>query len=57
MSATDHAQHHDHGHHGPQNFFLKYFWSTDHKMIAQQYMWTGVFMALVGGFFAYVFRM
>jgi cytochrome c oxidase subunit 1 len=56
MSATDHA-HDDHGHHEQQNFFLKYFWSTDHKIIAQQYMWTGVFMALIGGFLAYAFRM
>ena len=30
---------------------------TDHKMIAMQYMFTGMFMALIGGFFAYVFRM
>ena len=32
-------------------------WSTDHKMIAMQYMFTGMAMALIGGFFAYVFRM
>lgn len=45
------------GHHHEQSFFLKYMWSTDHKMIAMQYMFTGMFMALIGGFFAYVFRM
>jgi len=63
MSSTatahhDHDHGHDgHGHHEEQNFFLKYFWSTDHKIIAQQYMWTGIAMALIGGFLAYAFRM
>jgi cytochrome c oxidase subunit I len=47
---------HSHEHHGPQGI-LKYIWSTDHKMIAMQYMFTGMFMAIVGGFMAYVFRM
>jgi len=46
----------EHAHHGPQGW-LKYVWSTDHKVIAMQYMFTGMFMALVGGFMAYVFRM
>ncbi|HLG04652.1 MAG TPA: cbb3-type cytochrome c oxidase subunit I [Gemmatimonadales bacterium] len=45
-----------HADHGPQGI-RKYLFSTDHKVIAQQYLWTGVFMALVGGFLAYVFRM
>jgi len=49
-SAPDHADH------GPQGI-LKYLWSTDHKIIAQQYLWTGVAMALIGGAMAYVFRM
>ena len=26
------------GHHAEPNFFLKYFWSTDHKMIGMQYL-------------------
>jgi cytochrome c oxidase subunit 1 len=43
-------------HHGPQGL-LKYIWSTDHKMIALQYLFTGMFMAVVGGYMAYVFRM
>ncbi len=45
------------GHHGEESFFRKYLWSTDHKMIAMQYMFTGMAMAIIGGFFAYVFRM
>ncbi|MBU6427660.1 MAG: cbb3-type cytochrome c oxidase subunit I, partial [Cyanobacteria bacterium REEB65] len=36
---------------------LKYLWSTDHKMIAKQYLFTGMIMALIGAFLAYVFRM
>ncbi len=60
QAATEihHEAHgHDaHAHHGPQGI-LKYIWSTDHKMIAMQYLFTGMFMGIVGGFMAYVFRM
>ena len=42
--------------HGPTGI-LKYIWSTDHKIIAMQYLFTGMFMAVVGAFMAYVFRM
>jgi cytochrome c oxidase subunit 1 len=42
--------------HGPQGI-LKYLWSTDHKVISMQYLFTGMFMAVVGGLMAYVFRM
>jgi len=51
--VTTHDAHADHG---PQGI-LKYLWSTDHKVIAQQYLWTGIAMAIIGGFMAYVFRM
>ena len=44
-------------HHAEPNFWSKYVFSTDHKMIAMQYMFTGMFMALIGGFMAYTFRM
>ncbi|MBL9004298.1 MAG: cbb3-type cytochrome c oxidase subunit I [Myxococcales bacterium] len=60
--ATAHAQHphngagHDHAHHD-EGFFKKYLWSTDHKMIAFQYLFTGMLMAIIGGYFAYAFRM
>ena len=47
-----------HGHDAaPQSFFLKYCWSTDHKVIGIQYLFTGMAMALIGGFTVYVFRM
>jgi cytochrome c oxidase subunit 1 len=50
--ATHAAQHH-----GEASFWSKYVFSTDHKVIAMQYMFTGMAMALIGGFMAYAFRM
>ena len=40
-----------------QTFWQKYVFSTDHKIIGMQYMFTGMVMALIGGYFAYTFRM
>ena len=31
-----------------QSFFHKYLWSTDHKIIALQYTFTGMAMAMIG---------
>ncbi len=56
VDLTHGHAHDDHADHGPQGW-KKYLWSTDHKVIAMQYMFTGMFMALIGGFMAYVFRM
>ncbi|MEW6431146.1 MAG: cbb3-type cytochrome c oxidase subunit I [Myxococcota bacterium] len=54
---TSHGHAHDaHGHHD-EGFIKKYLWSTDHKIIGFQYMFTGMFMALIGGFTVYAFRM
>ncbi|MCZ7677470.1 MAG: cbb3-type cytochrome c oxidase subunit I [Sandaracinaceae bacterium] len=55
--APEHAHAGGHGAHHEQSFFVKYLWSTDHKVIAMQYLFTGMAMALLGGFFAYAFRM
>jgi len=55
-APASHADSHGHGHHAP-GFVGKYLWSTDHKMIAMQYLFTGMAMGLIGGFFAYTFRM
>jgi cytochrome c oxidase subunit 1 len=49
-----HGDHHDHH---EQSFVSKYVFSTDHKIIAQQYMYTGMAMGIMGAFMAYVFRM
>ncbi len=54
MSEATAAAHEDHH---EMSFWAKYVFSTDHKMIAKQYLFTGLAMALVGGFFAYCFRM
>ena len=43
-------------HHGEISIWRTYIFSTDHKMIARQYLFLGLFMALVGGFLAYVMR-
>jgi len=50
------AGHEAHPHH-EESFWSKYVFSTDHKMIAKQYMFTGLAMGAIGAFFAYVFRM
>jgi cytochrome c oxidase subunit 1 len=39
------------------SFWSKYIFPTDHKMIAMQYLFTGMLMALLGGFMSYAFRM
>ena len=44
-------------HHEELSFLYKYILPVDHKMIAMQYMFTGLIMAVIGGFFSYVFRM
>ncbi|HZY31756.1 MAG TPA: cbb3-type cytochrome c oxidase subunit I [Candidatus Methylomirabilis sp.] len=43
-------------HHDEISFWRTYIFSTDHKMIARQYLFLGLFMALVGGFLAYAMR-
>jgi len=44
-------------HHENQSIWSKYVFSTDHKVIGMQYMFTGLFMGLLGAFLVYVFRM
>ena len=36
------------GHHEPQGFIRKYVFSTDHKVIGLQYIFTAMLMGLVG---------
>ena len=52
IHTEDHAEHHE-----ELSFLYKYILPVDHKMIAMQYMFTGLIMAVIGGYFAYVFRM
>lgn len=46
---------HDHDHH--QGFVSKYIFSTDHKTIAKQYLFTGIFWAFIGGLLSIIFRL
>lgn len=46
-----------HSAHADESLWKKYLFSTDHKVIALQYIITGMFMGLAGVFMAYVFRM
>jgi len=65
MATTDiHIQHdvhhhddhaHDEHHHG--NFWTTYIFSQDHKIIAKQFLITGIFWALIGGCLSVIFRL
>ena len=46
----------DHHHH-KETFITKYIFSQDHKMIAKQYLITGMFMGVVGVFMSMLFRL
>jgi cytochrome c oxidase subunit 1 len=46
---------HVHEHHG--NFITNYIFSTDHKIIAKQYLISGIFWALIGGGLSLIFRL
>jgi cytochrome c oxidase subunit 1 len=54
--AETHPGHHA-PHHEEPGWVSKYLFATDHKIIAFQYMFTGMLLAMLAGFFAYVFRM
>jgi len=46
-----------HGEHHPQSFISKYIFSQDHKIIARQFLITGIFWAIVGGLMSALFRL
>lgn len=62
MSAShdhghDHNHDHDHEHHHKDTFITKYIFSIDHKMIAKQYLITGIIMGVIGVGMSLLFRM
>ena len=59
MSAEghDHAHDHEHEHHHKETFITKYIFSIDHKMIAKQYLITGIIMGVIGISMSLLFRM
>jgi cytochrome c oxidase subunit 1 len=59
--AAGHGVHHDHHahdghHHHKESFITKYIFSQDHKMIAKQFLITGMIMGLVGMALSLFFR-
>src|ERR1700759_2074718 len=50
-----HDAHHEHHHH--ETFITKYVFSQDHKMIAKQFLITGMIWAIIGGLFSVLFRL
>ena len=51
---VDHDEHHDEHH--DLGFIRKYIFSEDHKIIAKQFLITGIFWAVIGGLFSSLFR-
>ena len=51
--ADDHHEHHHHH----ESFISKYIFSQDHKMIARQFLITGIIWAIIGGLFSVIFRL
>src|SRR5438046_379696 len=47
--AIGHDDAHAHAQHGPQSFITKYVFSTDHKVIGIQFLFTGLVFFIVGG--------
>lgn len=50
-----HDGHHEHHHH--ETFISKYVFSMDHKMIAKQFLITGMVWAVLGGLMSVLFRL
>src|SRR6218665_3657363 len=54
--ASDAHGHHAHEHH-EQHFIWKYIFSQDHKIIAKQYLITGIIWAIIGALMSVFFRL
>ena len=59
MSAQvdTHSHQDDHGHHPKETFITKYIFCQDHKMIAKQYLITGVIMGVIWILMSLLMRM
>jgi len=60
--SHEHSSHHDHGHdahhgHHQESFISKYVFSMDHKMIAKQFLITGIIMGTLGMAMSLIFRL
>ncbi|WP_020569421.1 cytochrome c oxidase subunit I [Neolewinella persica] len=57
LGYEDHFHEHHHGDKYQSNFISHYVFSQDHKMIAKQFLITGMMWAIIGGLMSLVFRM
>ncbi|MCH1533637.1 MAG: cbb3-type cytochrome c oxidase subunit I [Schleiferiaceae bacterium] len=61
MSTTstknEHFQDHLMEHHHKENFFTKYIFTMDHKMIGKQFLITGMIMGIIGVMMSMLFRL
>ena len=55
-SKTKVQEHDNHDDHHEQSFITKYIFSEDHKTIANQFLITGIFWAIIGGAMSSLFR-
>ncbi|NUQ26027.1 MAG: cbb3-type cytochrome c oxidase subunit I [Saprospiraceae bacterium] len=53
----DHFHEHHHGDKYQSNFITTYIFSQDHKIIARQFLITGMFWAFIGGLMSLIFRL
>jgi cytochrome c oxidase subunit I len=52
-----HDTHEGHEEHHEQSFIRKYIFSEDHKIIAKQYLFSGISWAVIGGLMSLIFRL
>ena len=57
LGYDDHFHEHHHGDKYQSNFVSHYIFSMDHKMIAKQFLITGMIWAIIGGLMSLVFRL
>jgi cytochrome c oxidase subunit 1 len=57
LGYDDHFHDHHHGDKYQSNFITTYIFSQDHKMIAKQFLITGMIWAFIGGLMSLVFRL
>jgi cytochrome c oxidase subunit I len=57
LGFDDHFHEHEHGDKYASNFFSKYIFSMDHKIIARQFLITGIIWAIIGAGMSIIFRL
>ncbi|MEO1516520.1 MAG: cbb3-type cytochrome c oxidase subunit I [Bacteroidota bacterium] len=57
LGYDDHFHDHHHGDKYQSNFITHYIFSQDHKMIAKQFLITGMFWAIIGAGMSIIFRL